>query len=271
MSNNLRFPQIMGILNITPNSFSDGGIFFDAEEALLRAQKMIEEGASIIDVGAESTAPGNTPISADTEWDRLSSLFPNLVELPVLLSLDSYKSAVWERAVQYKPNLIFNDVSGLQKDQQEKLRLLKTYTKTKVIVMYSRNPSLPDSVDIMKEISFFFEEVLQVLLDHGIEKERIILDPGMGGFLSKTPEVSFQVLGKLGQLQKFGCKILVGTSRKSFLKTVSDPINSHYRMVASVVTALQAWENGADILRVHDVHETQEGIKTQNMIHTHKE
>ena len=261
-------PKIMGILNITPDSFSDGGMFLEPKKALEKAKELLEHGADIIDIGAESTAPHNTPITFEAEWERLKNILPILIEKHIPLSLDSYKSGIWEKALEIEPEYPFmlNDVSGLKIDTKEKISILKKYPQTKVIIMFSRDISLPDPLNltesIISEITTFFEHQTRKLLDAGIEKNRIILDPGMGGFLSKNPAVSFGVIAQMKELKKLGYKILVGTSRKSFLKEVSCSSKSSGRTIPSVVTALECMKNGADILRVHDVLETIEGVKT---------
>ncbi len=264
-------PRIMGILNITPNSFSDGGMFLTPEKALQRAEEMIHQGADIIDIGAESTAPGNDPISAEEEWNRLQNILPILLQKNIPLSLDTKKADIAEKFF-ILGGKILNDVSGLLYEEDKKIALLKKYPETKVICMFSRNVKLlPDFLPgeekkIWEEILPFFTNRICLCASHGILPERIIIDPGMGGFVSQNPEVSFEILRDLSRLKIFKTPILVGTSRKSFLKNVSDPINPHHRVVSSVVSAFMAFQNGASIVRVHDVFETHEALKTWEKI-----
>lgn len=259
--------KIFGILNITPDSFSDGGDFLSPKKAVHAAQRMIQEGADIIDIGAESTAPDNKKISHEEEWQRLEKIFPALREKNLIkkISLDSYKSKTWEKFLELGGEIL-NDVSGLETDQEEKIFLLKKYPQAKVILMFSQDISQPDPKNleeiIMKDIKKFFTEKILLLQKNGIEKSRIILDPGMGGFLSTNPKISFEVIARLKELEIFNCQILVGTSRKSFLREVSHPTDPTKRKIASVVSGLLAVQNGANFLRVHDVVETREGLDT---------
>ncbi|MEI7511632.1 MAG: dihydropteroate synthase [Candidatus Peregrinibacteria bacterium] len=263
----MSLPLLMGILNITPNSFSDGGMFVNPQKALERAEEMMRQGADIIDMGSESTAPGNASISAEEEWERLQDILPTLLEKKMPISLDTKKASIAEKFFALG-GTILNDVSGLQEDQEEKIALLKKYPQTNLICMFSRNLStLPDFLEgeeakIWDEILPFFQEKIALFASHGIAKKRLIIDPGMGGFISKNPAVSFEILKNLSQLQVFGLPILVGTSRKSFLRAVSDPVNPQNRLIASVVSSLLAAQNGAHILRVHDVQETKEAWET---------
>lgn len=226
----------------------------------------MKNGASFIDVGGESTAPNAKKIDEKEEWKRIENIIKNLTKNNIPLSLDSYKSEIWEKAVEYNENIIFNDVSGLQIDTDEKIKILQQYPKTKVILMFSRDISQQDPKNIMEEIITFFKKQITLLENAGIEKSRIILDAGMGGFLSKNPEISFEVIKNLEQLQQYNCKILIGTSRKSFLREISDSKNPKNRLISSVITALECIKNGANIVRVHDVKETKEAIEVMKKL-----
>ena len=271
------FPQIIGVLNITPDSFSDGGDFFAPEKALKRAEKMLEEGADIIDIGAESTAPHNTSISGEEEWARLTNILPILLEKKIPISLDSQKSEIWEKFLELSQkyevkNVMINDVSGLgknknkEKEEQKKIELLQKFPDTKIVIMFSRDISESDSEDlsetILSEISEFFSQKIQILEHAGIQKSRIILDTGMGGFLSKNPEISFLVIRNFQKFLELGCKLYLGTSRKSFLSEVSGNISPEKRVISSVVSSLVGIQNGANYVRVHDVQEMREGLET---------
>lgn len=258
--------QIMGILNITPNSFSDGGDFLNKDVVLNRIQEMMNEGVNIIDIGAESTAPHNKKISHEEEWKRLEQIIKNLPP-NIQYSLDSYKAKTWEKVLSFQNDIILNDVSGLKEDTNEKILLLRKYPKTKVIIMFSRNISLPDPKNIMNEIITFFEKKIKLLTSNGIDLSRIIIDSGMGGFLSKNKEVSFEVIKNLHLLKKFNCKILTGTSRKSFLSNYKNNDNPKSRLISSVISAIKCMNNGANILRVHDIKQTIEGINIFNKLY----
>lgn len=253
----------MGILNSTPDSFSDGGEYITANVAIEKAEKMMEEGADIIDIGGESTAPGNNPISHTEEWERIETIVIALLQKNIPLSLDSYKAETWEKFLSLGGRML-NDVSGLQKEQEKKIELLKKYPESKVIIMFSRNPK-EETKDIMEEIFLFFESTFTLLEKHQIPRTQIIIDPGMGGFLSVFPCVSFSVLKHLVSLKKFQCPILIGTSRKSFLREVSHHTDPKKRDFASVITSFLAIQNGADIIRIHDVSSFKE---TMNILNT---
>ncbi len=256
--------KIVGVLNITPDSFSDGGDFLLPENALKRAEKMLKQGADIIDVGAESTAPHNAEISKKEEWKRLEKILPILFSQNIPLSLDSQKAGIWEKFLENGGEMI-NDVSGMRREFSEKIRLLKKFPKAKIVIMYTRDISHPDPENfpekILPEISEFFETQISRLTQEGIGISRIILDPGMGGFLSKNPEISFTVLRELSQLKKFKCALYVGTSRKSFLAEISGNCPPHQRVISSVVSSLAAAQNGVSYIRVHDVQEMTEALK----------
>lgn len=259
--------QIVGVLNITPDSFSDGGNFLSPENALARAEEMLKEGADIIDVGAESTAPHNTDISEQEEWERLQNILPILLEKKIPISLDSQKPVTWEKFLELGGEMI-NDVSGLgkNKEEQRKISLLQKFPNSKIVIMFSRDISAPDpenlEKNILPEIFEFFCQKILLLENAGIQKSRIILDPGMGGFLSKNPEISFLVLKKFQKFLELGCELYLGTSRKSFLSEVSQTNSPEKRVISSVVSSLVGVQNGASYVRVHDVKEMREGLET---------
>lgn len=262
----------MGVLNCTPDSFSDGGDFISPANAVAQAQQMIAQGASIIDIGGESTAPHATKVSAEIEWGRIESVLRNIADLSINVSLDSYKAEIWEKALSINPFLWLNDVSGLQTELEKKIALLKRFPLSRVVVMFSRSlPYKSDSLPLLLDsIDMFFQKTLTFLLENGISLERIILDPGMGGFLSPDPKASFCVLQNLSRFQKYKCPLLIGTSRKSFLREVSHPSDPKQRQIASVITSTEAWKNGASIIRVHDVLETNEALQTLSALYTCK-
>jgi dihydropteroate synthase len=258
-----KMPVLVGVLNITPDSFSDGGDFLDPQTALSRAKQMITEGADMIDIGAESTAPHNTEISPEEEWHRLKNILPILLKNNFPISLDSQKYQTWEKFFALGGEMV-NDVSGLKKDTPEKIALLQKYPEIKVVIMFSRDitPKEPENFPekILEEIEQFFAEKIELLKNAGISKERIVLDTGMGGFLSKNPEISFAVLKNLSRFTNLGCPLFIGTSRKSFLANVSQKPNPADRLVSSIVSSMVAVQNGADYIRVHDVAEMKEAL-----------
>jgi dihydropteroate synthase len=249
------YPAVMGVLNVTPDSFSDGGQFLAPERALAQARRMIAEGADLIDVGAESTRPyGAKAISADEEQKRLAPVLAEVVALGVPVSIDSMKSAVVAWALD-KGASIANDVWGLQRDP-DMARLLAA-RGCPVIVMHNRD-SADAGIDIMKDISGFFARSLEIAASAGISRENIVLDPGIG--FGKTPEQSMTALARLDEISSFGLPLLVGASRKRFISTVV-PSEPDQRLGGSIAAHLAAARAGARIIRAHDVSATVQALR----------
>ena len=254
------YPAVMGVLNITPDSFSDGGQFIAPERALAQARRMIAEGADIIDIGAESTRPyGSQPVSADEELKRLQPILNEVVSLGVPVSIDSMKSAVVAWALDAGA-AIANDVWGLQRDPG--MATLVAARKSPVIVMHNRDRVEAD-IDIMKDIAAFFTRSLDIAAKAGISADNIVLDPGIG--FGKTPEQSMTVLARLDELNAFGLPLLVGASRKRFISSVS-PSEPHQRLGGSIAAHLVAAKGGARIIRTHDVLETVQALRVATAI-----
>jgi dihydropteroate synthase len=249
------YPAVMGVLNVTPDSFSDGGQFAAPERALAQARRMIAEGADIIDIGAESTRPyGSEPISADEELKRLQPVLADIVALGIPVSIDSMKSAVVAWALD-QGAAIANDVWGLQRDPG--MAGLVAARQVPVVIMHNRDHSDP-AIDIMKDMAEFFTRSLDIAASAGISTDKIVLDPGIG--FGKTPEQSMTALARLGEFQSFGLPILVGASRKRFISTVT-PSEPQQRLGGSIAAHLLAAQNGARIIRAHDVAETVQALR----------
>jgi len=249
------YPAVMGVLNLTPDSFSDGGQFTVPERALAQARRMVAEGADIIDIGAESTRPyGSEPISAEEELTRLQPVLPGVVALGIPVSIDSMKSAVVAWALD-QGAAIANDVWGLQRDSG--MAGLIAERGAPVIIMHNRDSADP-AIDIMQDIADFFARSLDIAAKAGISPDKIILDPGIG--FGKTPEQSMTALARLGELQALGFPLLVGASRKRFISTVA-PSEPHRRLGGSIAAHLLAAQNGARIIRAHDVAETVQALR----------
>jgi dihydropteroate synthase len=249
------YPSVMGVLNLTPDSFSDGGQFAAPERALAQARRMVAEGADVIDIGAESTRPyGSAPISAEEELRRLQPVLPDVVALGVPVSIDSMKSAVVAWALD-QGAAIANDVWGLQRDSSMAATVAERGAP--VIIMHNRDSVDPD-IDIMQDIANFFAASLDIAARAGVSSDKIVLDPGIG--FGKTPEQSMTALARLAELQTFGLPLLVGASRKRFISTVtaSEP---HQRLGVSIAAHLLAAQNGARIIRAHDVAETVQALR----------
>ena len=248
-------PAVMGVLNVTPDSFSDGGQFIAPEQALAQARRMIAEGADIIDIGAESTRPyGAQPVPAAEELKRLQPILPGIVSLGIPVSIDSMKSAVVAWALDAGAT-IANDVWGLQRDRE--MAALVARRNVPVVIMHNRD-SAEAGLDIMKDIAAFFERSLEIAAKAGISADRIVLDPGIG--FGKTQEQSMTTLARLDELRRFGLPLLVGASRKRFISSVG-PSEPQQRIGGSIAAHLIAVKGGARIVRTHDVSETVQALR----------
>jgi dihydropteroate synthase len=247
---------IMGILNVTPDSFSDGGAFFDPEKAVAHAREMIAQGADIIDIGAESTRPygGAAPVSAEEEIARLKDVLPKVAALDIPVSIDSMKARVSAWALENGASIL-NDVWGLQRDPD--MAPLAARSRAPVIVMHNREQADP-AIDIMADIEAFFHRSIEIADRAGIDRAQIVLDPGIG--FGKTPEQSIEALAKFRTLQTFDLPLLIGASRKRFISTIvaSEPTQ---RLGGSIASHLLAVMDGADIVRTHDVAETMQALR----------
>jgi dihydropteroate synthase len=254
----------MGILNITPDSFSDGGQLNSPNSIAQKAEQMIQEGASILDIGAESSGPGSTDVSLQRELDRLlpalEIIIPIAKKHKVQISIDTYKAAVADQALQLGADII-NDITGLRGDPQ--MATIITKHNAKVVIMYSKDDTARTTKEakeynnVIATISKFLTTQIAYAKDKGIKPENIILDPGMGAFISSIPSYSYEILDRLQELKQLGCPLLVGTSLKSM-----HPFPLEERLIPSIATALQAAQNGADILRVHQVKEHKLALNT---------
>ena len=245
-----RRPAVMGILNVTPDSFSDGGKFIAPKHALAQARRMIAEGADIIDIGAESTRPyGAQPVSADDEMKRLQPVLADVASLGVPVSIDSMKSTVVAWALDTGA-AIANDVWGLQRDPD--MAKVLAARNLPVIIMHNRDQA-DASIDIMKDIAEFFARSLAIADRAGISRDNIVLDPGIG--FGKTSEQSMTALARLNEIGLFGLPLLVGASRKRFISSIT-PSEPHQRLGGSIAAHLLAAQGGARIIRTHDVAET---------------
>lgn len=251
---------IMGILNVTPDSFSDGGNFIDLEKAVLHAKKMIDEGADIIDIGGESTRPGAQEVTAEEEIDRVLPVVERLLkEIDAPISVDTYKAEVAEIVLKAGVHMI-NDVWGLQRDFNMAGILAKH--KMPIVMMHNQLGTHYDK-DIIESISDFFRESIRIALEAGIERENIILDPGIG--FGKNLDQNIQVMARLGEFNELGYPILLGTSRKSMIGKILD-LPPEERVEGTLVTSVMGIIQGVDILRVHDIKENLRTTKVADAI-----
>jgi dihydropteroate synthase len=235
----------MGIVNVTPDSFSDGGVHLDPDDAVAAARRMVEEGAAIVDVGGESTRPGHEPVSLDEEVRRVVPVLERLAGVPV--SVDTSKAEVARRALAVGAELV-NDVTALRADPA--MAELVAESGARVCMMHWGKQ--PDYTDVVSDVVAFLEERLRFAVDAGIDEERIVLDPGIG--FGKTVEQNFELVRRLPELVALGRPVLVGFSRKSSLgRILGDADAKTGPLSASLAAAVTAYERGATILRVHDV------------------
>lgn len=239
-------PHVMGILNVTPDSFSDGGRFNVREEALAHARQMISEGVDILDVGAESTRPGSQPVSMENEWARLEPILADVVALQTTVSIDTYKAETARRACALGVSIV-NDVWGLQKDPD--MAPVVADAGVHVVMMHNREHVDPD-LDIVSDIDRFFEQSMALAQKAGVPKEKQILDPGFG--FGKTIDQNFIILNRLNSFKKHGLPLLAGASRKRMIGAVLEK-EVDDRLYGSLAVHMIALLQGAQIVRVHDV------------------
>jgi len=256
-------PLVMGILNVTPDSFSDAGRFFADGAALQQARAMAAAGADIIDIGGESTRPGATRLSAEEEIDRILPIIEKLKEeLSVPVSIDTTKAAVARLAVEEGGADLINDISALQFDEF----MAATVAELNVPVILMHIKGTPENMqkdpfysDVIGEITEYFQQRIDFALSHGIKKEKIILDPGIG--FGKRLQDNIAIMKNLKKFGEFELPILIGVSRKSFLGLLSGEKIPERRGAETIAASLYAAAQGAAILRVHDVESTVKALK----------
>jgi len=250
----------MGVVNVTPDSFSDGGVNFDPDDAAASAQRMLDEGAAIVDVGGESTRPGAEPVSLEEELRRVIPVLERL-EGEVSVSIDTSKADVARRALELGAELV-NDVTALRSDPELAEVVAERGAYLCLMHMLGEPRTMqrdPRYDDVAAEVASFLEARLTAAVAAGIREELICLDPGIG--FGKTVEHNFELIRRLDELTAIGRPVVVGISRKSSLgKLLGDPDATTGTTAASVGAAVAAYERGATILRVHDVREHVEAL-----------
>ncbi len=249
-------PAVMGILNVTPDSFSDGGQFFGPAVALDHARRMTAYGADILDVGAESTRPygGQKPVTLDEEIERLTPVLPEMIRLGLPVSIDTIKAKVAAWALEQGVAIV-NDVWGLQRDAD--MARVAAEHGAPVIVMYNRE-TVDASLDVMADAKAFFARSLEIAAKAGVARENIVLDPGIG--FGKTQPQSITMIARLAELRELGHPLLMGLSRKRFIDSIS-PSKPNERIGGSIAANVLSVLAGADIVRVHDVAETVQALR----------
>lgn len=255
-------PIIMGILNVTPDSFSDGGECFDAAAAIAHGKEMASQGAAIIDVGGESTRPGAVPVSPAEEWERIAEVVSDLAAEGICVSVDTRHAEVAEKALAAGASII-NDVSGFR---DPAMVAVAAHSDCGCVVMHMQGEpatmqDAPSYDDVVNEVRDHLREQAVMLQEHGIAAERICIDPGPG--FGKTPQQTIELMRNFHEFARLGYVTMCAVSRKSFLNAayhLEEP-SLHERDVASAAEALLACELGANVIRAHDVAATKEGLQ----------
>lgn len=262
LNKSIKFGQrtlIMGILNITPDSFSDGGDFVDIDNAINHAKEMISNGADIIDIGGESSRPGHKNITTDEELNRIIPVVKKLSsETDVIISLDTIRAEVAEEGIKNGAHII-NDIWGLQRD----LYMAKVAAKYKVPVVIMHNQDGTNYNNMIEDIKDFFKKSLKIAKQAGISDDMIILDPGIG--FGKTSEQNIELMSQLDAIKSIGYPVLLGTSRKSMLGKILD-LPPKERMEGTLATTVLGIAQGMDIVRAHDVTENLRAAKVTDAI-----
>ncbi|MDC7692065.1 dihydropteroate synthase [Vogesella indigofera] len=258
----LERPLLMGILNVTPDSFSDGGSYNRLDAALAHAERLLADGADILDIGGESTRPGAPYVSPEEELQRVLPVLERLAALQVPLSLDTRRTSVMRAALQAGAVDLINDVSALE---DEGALALVAAANVGICLMHKQgNPDTmqqqPDYADVVQEVGSYLARRIELCLAHGIARDRLLADPGFG--FGKTLEHNLQLLRELPQLEALaGAPLLVGMSRKSMLGAITGEEQPDQRLGASVAAALLAAQRGAKVIRVHDVKATHQALQ----------
>lgn len=252
--------RLMGVVNVTPDSFSDGGLYLDAQAAIAHARELIGEGAEIVDVGGESTRPGAEPVSAEEELRRVLPVVEGLAGAGAQVSIDTSKAAVARAALHAGATLV-NDVSALRGDPE--MAALVAESEAECCLMHMRGEPRtmqadPRYGDVVDDVRAFLEERMAYAVGAGVREERIMLDPGIG--FGKTLAHNLALLQRLDELTSLGRPLVVGTSRKSFIGRVladaaeqAEPVAAQERLPGTIATNVLAYERGASVFRVHDV------------------
>lgn len=254
-------PAIMGVLNVTPDSFSDGGDFFDHARAVDRGLEMIAVGADIIDVGGESTRPGAAPVSEDEESRRVVPVVKALAEQGALVSIDTRHAGVMRRAIDHGARIV-NDVSALTGDRDSLAVVARSGASVVLMHMQGEPTTMQDSPrynDVLTDVYDYLEARVAACRDAGIDESRIAVDPGIG--FGKTASHNLRLIEGLATFCAIGCAVVLGVSRKGFIGRIGNAPAAKNRLPGSLALALAGMERGADILRVHDVRETHQAVK----------
>ena len=259
-------PILMGVLNLTPNSFSDGGKYLKKNLGELHAKKLIKDGCGILDIGGEATNPGSKEVNSNEEWKRIFPTLFKIKKYKKFVSLDTRKSTIMKKGIENKINLI-NDVSGLEHDP-DTIKVLKESNIPFVIHHTQGNPQTmqknPRYNNVLLDIYDFFEKKIKFIRSKGIKHNNIILDPGIG--FGKNLKHNITLLRNISIFHSLGFPVMLGTSRKRFIKGLSGVNDSKERLGGTISSSLLAIMQGVQILRIHDVNEINQSIKVFNSL-----
>ena len=268
LNKNKKKTLIMGVINITPDSFSDGGLYLNKNAALDHAKKLISEGADIIDIGGESSRPGSKPISIQEEIDRILPVIESLNDFnpSCIISIDTYKYEVAEKAISLGAKII-NDISGLSFDNGMVDLVVKH--KVPIVIMHMKGKpnnmqNNPHYNNLLNEITDFFKKQIRFAKTKGVQDKQIILDPGIG--FGKSYDDNFKIIKNLNQLASLGYPILIGTSRKAFIGDILGNVSVQNRIFGTAATVSMCVRNGANIVRVHDVYQMKQVVTVTEKI-----
>jgi dihydropteroate synthase len=251
---------LMGILNVTPDSFSDGGRFLASDAAVAHGLRLVAEGADILDIGGESTRPGSAPLPVEDELARVMPVLAALAPaVPVPVSIDTYKAAVAKAALEAGARIV-NDVWGFQRDPD--IARVAAAHGAAVVLMHNRAQS-DRAIDILAEVKDFLRRSIDIALSAGVPEDRIVIDPGIG--FGKTHGQSRRLIAETGQLRAMGFPVLVGASRKSFVGSLLDAPPDE-RLFGSLAAHVLAVANGADIIRAHDVAAHRDALRVADAV-----
>ena len=269
LKNSKKYTLIMGIVNVTPDSFSDGGLYFKKNDALDHAKRLINEGADILDIGGESTRPGSNPVSIQEEIDRTMPIIESLKNFDpnCVISIDTYKFEVAEKAILAGAKII-NDISGLSFDSN--MVSLVVNNKLPIVIMHMKGTpknmqNEPYYNDLLNDIIYFFKKQIKFAKSKGVKDEQIILDPGIG--FGKTFEDNLKIIKNLNLIKSLGYPILIGTCRKAFIGNILNNAPLEDRLFGTAATVSIGINNGARIIRVHDVYQMKQvAIVTEKLM-----
>lgn len=253
-------PVIMGVLNVTPDSFSEQGRYFDADKAVQAGMQMMEDGADIIDIGGESTRPGAEPVSIEEELRRVLPVVEELSKYDIPVSIDTYHAKTMERALSAGACMI-NDVTALSGD----VHSVSVAAKHECLICLMHMQGTPQNMqkqpgyeDVVDDINTYLKQRVQICLDAGIDRKRLVIDPGIG--FGKTLEHNLRLLNNLGEFCKQGLPVLLGISRKSFIEKICGPVPADQRLPGTIAGNIWGLKQGVSLFRVHDVKEMKQAI-----------